>query len=103
MFEISLFQNLPFLQLGTVWTLDSSQHPINNISQLLKKSPSLKFPFLMADFENSSQQCPAANHAILDFVTQAAKLIIKTGKGANSCKKGQFVALLSEKHLKHLT
>ena len=44
-----------------------------------------------------------ANHAILDFVTQAAKLIIKTGKGANSCKKGQFVALLSEKHLKHLT
>ena len=51
----------------------------------------------MADFENSSQQCP--DHAILDFVTQAAKLIIKTGKGANSCKKGQFVALLSEKHL----
>ena len=44
---------------------------------------------------------PVRNHAILAFVTQAsaAKLIIKTGKGANSSKRGQFVTLLSEKHL----
>ena len=58
--------------------------------------------FLMADFDNSSKQCDfpvPTDHAILDFVTQAAKLIIKTGKGANSSKRGQFVTLLSEKHL----
>ena len=57
------------------------------VSQLLKKSPPSSFSFLMADFDNSSKQCAflvLVNHAILDFVTQAAKLIIKTGKG---CKQ----------------
>ena len=101
------FFSLVFQQWLEFSISNSGQVSLDNtrrysFSIIEKSRPHLKFPVLMADFDNSSKQCAfpvPTDHAILDFVTQAAKLIIKSGKAANSSKRGQFVTLLSEKHL----